>query len=78
MSIIIRGGTPLRGNVKCDGAKNAALPVMAGALLSEDVSEISSVPDLRDVGTMTAMLRSLNVPVKQVDRKSTRLNSSHH
>lgn len=64
MSIVIRGGKPLRGNVKCDGAKNAALPVMAGALLSEDVSEVSGVPDLRDVGTMMAMLRSLNVPVK--------------
>ncbi len=65
MSIVIRGGRPLRGRVKCDGAKNAALPVMAGALLSEDVSEISSVPDLRDVHTMTAMLRALNVPIKQ-------------
>ncbi|MEX0974658.1 MAG: UDP-N-acetylglucosamine 1-carboxyvinyltransferase [Bacillota bacterium] len=65
MSIIIRGGRPLKGQVKCDGAKNAALPVMAGALLSEDVSEILSVPLLRDVETMTAMLRSLNVLVKR-------------
>lgn len=66
MSIVIRGGRPLRGTVRCDGAKNAALPVMAGAVLSEDVSEIGGVPDLRDVSTMTALLRSLNVPVKQI------------
>jgi UDP-N-acetylglucosamine 1-carboxyvinyltransferase len=66
MSILIRGKRPLRGQIKCDGAKNAALPVMAGALLSEGVSEISGIPDLRDVQTMTAMLRSLNVPVKHI------------
>jgi UDP-N-acetylglucosamine 1-carboxyvinyltransferase len=65
MSIVIRGGKPLKGHVRCDGAKNAALPVMAGAILSEDVSEVKGVPFLRDVETMTAMLHSLGVAAKQ-------------
>ena len=65
MDIIVRGGKPLHGRVKCDGAKNAALPVMAGAILSFGESEISNVPSLSDVDTMTAMLRSLGVSVKR-------------
>lgn len=76
MSIVIRGGTPLRGTVKCDGAKNAALPVMAGALLSEDISTISSVPQLRDISNMTAMLRSLNVLVK-LSGSTLRIDPGH-
>lgn len=64
MSILIRGGRPLRGQVRCDGAKNAALPIMAGAILSGDVSELKNVPSLRDVETMAEMLRALGVSVK--------------
>ena len=64
MSILIRGGRSLKGQVKCDGAKNAALPIMAGAILSGDVSEIKDVPWLRDVETMTEMLRAIGVSVR--------------
>lgn len=64
MSLIIRGGKALKGMVKCDGAKNAALPIMAGAILSEDISIIDNVPRLRDVSTMAEVLRALGVSVK--------------
>lgn len=66
MSIVVRGGRPLGGQVRCDGAKNAALPVMAAAILSEDASEIANVPSLRDVGTMASVLRSLGVAVRHI------------
>ena len=73
MSMIIRGGKPLRGVVKCDGAKNAALPIMAGAILSEDISIIDNVPRLRDVETMSNVLRSIGVSVR-MKGKSLRIN----
>jgi UDP-N-acetylglucosamine 1-carboxyvinyltransferase len=71
--MIIRGGKPLRGVVKCDGAKNAALPIMAGAILSEDISIIDNVPRLRDVETMSNVLRSIGVSVR-MKGKSLRIN----
>ncbi len=58
MSIVIRGGKPLKGAVKCHGAKNAALPIMAAALLADEISEIGNVPLLLDVDTMVSMLRA--------------------
>ena len=64
MSLVIKGGKPLRGTVRCDGAKNAALPIMAGAILSEDTSIIDNVPHLRDVETMSNVLRSIGVSVR--------------
>lgn len=53
---IIDGPTPLAGNVRVEGAKNAVLPLMAAALLARGKSVISNVPDLRDVTTMVTML----------------------
>jgi UDP-N-acetylglucosamine 1-carboxyvinyltransferase len=53
---IVEGPTPLAGNVRVEGAKNAVLPLMAAALLARGKSVISNVPDLRDVTTMVTML----------------------
>ena len=53
---IVEGPTPLSGNVRVEGAKNAVLPLMAAALLARGKSIISNVPDLRDVTTMVNML----------------------
>ncbi|MGI6642799.1 MAG: UDP-N-acetylglucosamine 1-carboxyvinyltransferase [Bacillota bacterium] len=64
MSIIIRGGRPLEGSVRCYGAKNAALPIMAAALLSDETSEICNVPFLLDVDTMVSMLRATGSNVR--------------
>jgi len=61
MSILIRGGKPLKGKVWCDGAKNAALPIMAGAILTDDSVEIKNVPFLLDVETMLSVLRAIGV-----------------
>jgi UDP-N-acetylglucosamine 1-carboxyvinyltransferase len=57
--IIIRGGVPLEGAVEISGAKNAALPIMAAALLSEEPLELENVPDLADVGSMQRLLQVL-------------------
>lgn len=60
----IIGGTPLRGSIEAQGAKNATLPVMAAAILLKDQKlNISRVPDLLDVNTMADLLRSLGASV---------------
>ena len=54
--ILIEGGVPLRGTVATSGAKNAALPVIAAALLAEGDHEVRNVPDLADVRTLGRLL----------------------
>ena len=57
--IIIKGGVPLEGTVEISGAKNAALPIMAAALLTDEPLELANVPDLADVASMQRLLQSL-------------------
>ena len=57
----IRGGVPLSGEVRVAGAKNAALPILASALLTAAPVRISNVPELQDVRTMIRLLESMGV-----------------
>jgi UDP-N-acetylglucosamine 1-carboxyvinyltransferase len=63
--IHIQGGKPLHGELQISGAKNAALPILAAALLAaEGESELSSVPRLNDVTVMLELLSSLGVVIE--------------
>jgi UDP-N-acetylglucosamine 1-carboxyvinyltransferase len=68
----VRGGIPLRGGVTISGAKNAALPALAATLLTSDECVLSNVPDLADIGTMLALLRSLGAETEH-DRERKRV-----
>ena len=57
----IHGGVPLSGEVRVAGAKNAALPILAAALLTAEPMRITNVPQLNDVRTMVALLRRIGV-----------------
>ena len=61
--IIINGGCPLNGSIHISGSKNAALPIMAASILTNDKLELSNVPNLDDVKTMSKVLSSLGVEV---------------
>ncbi|GAB4319054.1 MAG: UDP-N-acetylglucosamine 1-carboxyvinyltransferase [Candidatus Sumerlaeia bacterium] len=62
MSVLhIQGGRPLSGEAPASGAKNAVLPLMAAALLSDEPTTLLNVPRLRDVETMCELLASLGV-----------------
>jgi UDP-N-acetylglucosamine 1-carboxyvinyltransferase len=61
--IRIRGGRPLNGRIRISGAKNAALPLMATCLLTDDDVRLDNVPDLADITTMTNLLTHLGVEV---------------
>ncbi len=61
--ILIRGGTPLRGTIPIGGAKNAALPLMAASLLTDETLTLSNLPHLADISTMSKLLCELGVEV---------------
>ncbi len=72
----IRGGAPLRGTVAIGGAKNAALPVLAATLLTSEECVLNNVPDLADIGTMLALLRSLGASAEHDrGRKQVRIRA---
>src|SRR6476659_4394028 len=63
----IIGGQSLRGTVPISGSKNAALPAMCAALLSDEPSRLTNVPDIRDVHALANILRSIGATVHQID-----------
>ena len=63
--ISILGGKALEGTIKISGSKNAALPVLVASLLTNEISEISNVPDLVDVSTMKELLISLGIKINK-------------
>jgi UDP-N-acetylglucosamine 1-carboxyvinyltransferase len=62
-TIVIDGGVRLEGSVRAGGSKNAALPLMAAALLGEGVSNLTNVPQLKDVRTMADLIRKLGAKI---------------
>jgi UDP-N-acetylglucosamine 1-carboxyvinyltransferase len=63
-SFLIKGGVPLHGEVNISGSKNAALPIMAATLLTDEPCVIRRVPDLSDTRFMVKILESLGAQVK--------------
>ncbi|MGH9534213.1 MAG: UDP-N-acetylglucosamine 1-carboxyvinyltransferase [Terriglobales bacterium] len=59
--LVIRGGVALRGAVRIGGAKNAALPAMAAALLTADPVTLDNIPDVRDIQTTRRLLETMGV-----------------
>ena len=59
--LIIEGGFPLNGEITISGAKNAALPILCAALLTDKPLALSSVPKLKDVGTTIELLKHMGV-----------------
>jgi UDP-N-acetylglucosamine 1-carboxyvinyltransferase len=63
--LVIRGGNELKGSVQIHGAKNAALPQIAAALLCAEPFELGNVPDLLDVATMLGLMQELGVTAER-------------
>jgi UDP-N-acetylglucosamine 1-carboxyvinyltransferase len=62
--LVIRGGNPLVGTVRVSGAKNAALPAMAAALLTEDPVVLENIPQVRDIVTERNLLAAMGAEVE--------------
>src|SRR5579875_3897073 len=65
---IIEGGVRLEGEVKASGAKNAALPILAASLLTEERLRLRNVPHLEDVVTTNVLLAQMGVRITLGDR----------
>src|SRR5436853_6721007 len=61
---VIRGGNPLLGTVRISGAKNAALPAMAAALLTDETVVLENIPDVRDIETERKLLVAMGAEVE--------------
>ncbi|MBO4679680.1 MAG: UDP-N-acetylglucosamine 1-carboxyvinyltransferase, partial [Lachnospiraceae bacterium] len=72
----VKGGAPLVGEVEIGGAKNAALGILAAALMADETVEIENVPDLSDMDVMFDALRALGARVDKVNRHTVRINGS--
>ncbi len=69
----IRGGIPLCGKVSASGSKNAALPILAAAIMLEGESHITNIPYLNDVSVMIKMLNSLGIRAEYHASNSVRI-----
>ena len=69
----IRGGRTLQGTVDISGAKNAALPELCAALLTEEAVVLENVPRLQDVATMLKLVRNMGVQAQRDESLTTRV-----
>ncbi len=69
----IRGGNPLVGEVEIGGAKNAALAILAAAVMTEDTVTIENVPDLRDTAAMLQAMECIGIQVERLERHTVRI-----
>lgn len=72
-SILIKGGNPLIGTINVSGAKNASLPIMAAALLTDAPVILENIPNLSDITTMKMLLENHGVKVKEHIQKDNSL-----
>lgn len=75
---VINGGNPLRGEVEISGAKNAALPILAASVLSQDVCIIENLPcSISDVSYMMKILSHIGAKVKLINKNTVEVDSRH-
>lgn len=72
----IKGGNPLVGEVEIGGAKNAALAILAAAIMTDETVLIENVPDVRDTNVMMQAMESIGVVINRIDRHTVKINAS--
>ncbi len=73
---VIRGGNPLVGEVEIGGAKNAALAILATAVMTDETVIIENLPDVRDTNVLIKAMESIGVVVEHLDRHTVKINAS--
>jgi UDP-N-acetylglucosamine 1-carboxyvinyltransferase len=76
--IVIRGGKPLKGEIRVGGAKNAALPLMTACLLTNEPLILANVPKLADIDTLGTLLRNFGVEEERAGDRVSLLSRSVH
>lgn len=70
---IIKGGKPLAGEVTIGGAKNAALGIIAAAVMTDEMVTIENLPDVRDINVLLHTLEEIGAKIERVDRHTARI-----
>ena len=73
----IKGGNPLVGEVEIGGAKNAALPILAASLMTDETVHIDNIPDVRDTNVLLAAMQDIGVIVKKEGRHQASINAAN-
>ena len=73
---IIKGGNPLVGEVEIGGAKNAALAILAAAIMTDETVLIDNLPDVNDINVMLEAIQGIGAMVQRVDRHTVKINGS--
>ena len=71
----IKGGNPLVGEVEIGGAKNAALPVLAASVMTDETVYIDNMPDVRDINVLLKAMQNVGVMVDRTGRHSATINA---
>lgn len=73
----IKGGNPLVGEVEIGGAKNAALPILAASVMTDETVYIENMPDVRDTGVLLSAMEGIGVLTKREERHKVTLNAAN-
>ncbi len=73
---VIKGGTPLVGEVEIGGAKNAALPILAAAIMTDETVVIENLPDVNDINVLLEAISGIGAFVQRVDRHTVKINGA--
>ena len=74
---IIKGGRPLVGEVAIGGAKNAALGILAAAVMTDETVTIENLPDVRDINVLLQAIQGIGAYVERVDKHTVKINGSN-
>jgi UDP-N-acetylglucosamine 1-carboxyvinyltransferase len=75
--LLIEGGTALAGEIRASGAKNATLPILCAALLTDEPLTVSNVPQLEDVATCNRLLRQMGADVTVAEKDTVVVDAKH-
>ncbi len=73
---IIKGGKPLVGEVTISGYKNAALGIIAGAIMTDETVKIENVPDIRDIDVLLHAIEDIGAKVERINSNTIKINGS--
>lgn len=73
---IVKGGNPLVGEVEIGGAKNAALPIISAAIMTDETVTLENLPDVNDINVLLEAIGKIGAQVERVDRHTVRINGS--
>lgn len=73
---VVKGGSPLNGSVSIGGAKNAALGILAAAIMSDETVTIENVPNVRDTRVLLQAIQGIGAKVKYLDNNTVEINGS--